>query len=170
MSPITYFDTSSAIHLRSPSLIPTGHLKGAFSSSITTHGIQPTQHEAVWSLPPQGDSEGPQNLHQLHSTAPPSPGPTYRAQAPAPVAYFWLRASLPDVFVMSAIVMVIPRRHAISTGYISGPQNNQRCRSGCRSGLRRLVSSGYWKRPTSIAPATRLRAREVGGLASGPAR
>ncbi|MGW0394881.1 transposase, partial [Streptomyces sp. NPDC003042] len=30
-------------------------------------GLQPTQHEAVWSLPPQGDSEGP-NLHLSHST------------------------------------------------------------------------------------------------------
>ena len=49
-------------------LIPTWRLAGAFSSSLTTHGIQPAQHEAVWSLPPQGDSEGP-NLHQLHSTA-----------------------------------------------------------------------------------------------------
>ncbi|MFI2010105.1 IS5 family transposase, partial [Streptomyces jumonjinensis] len=32
-------------------------------------GLQPTQHEAVWSLPPQGDSEGP-NLHLSHSTIP----------------------------------------------------------------------------------------------------
>jgi hypothetical protein len=54
-------------------LIPTWRLAGAFSSSLTTHGIQPAQHEAVWSLPPQGDSEGP-NLHQLHSTAI-TPGP-----------------------------------------------------------------------------------------------
>src|SRR5450759_4050083 len=43
--------------------------RGAFSSSLTTHGIQPSQHEVVWSLPPQGDSKGPHNLHQLHSTA-----------------------------------------------------------------------------------------------------
>jgi hypothetical protein len=33
-------------------------------------GLQPTQHEAAWSLPPQGDSEGPRNLHLPHSTTP----------------------------------------------------------------------------------------------------
>src|ERR1035441_6271877 len=32
-------------------------------------GLQPTQHEAAWSLPPQGGSEGPRNLHLPHSTA-----------------------------------------------------------------------------------------------------
>ena len=28
------------------------------------------QHEVVWHLPPQGDTEGPQLLHLLHSIAP----------------------------------------------------------------------------------------------------
>jgi hypothetical protein len=39
-------------------------------SLTTTHGLQPTQHEVVWSLPPQGDSEGPlpssSTQHRIH--------------------------------------------------------------------------------------------------------
>ena len=34
-----------------------------------SQGLQPTQLEMVWRLPPQGDAEGPQNPHLLHSTA-----------------------------------------------------------------------------------------------------
>ena len=55
-----YFDTSAAIRLRSPSRSPPDASAGAFSTSLTTDGIQPPQHVAVWSLPPQGDSEGPE--------------------------------------------------------------------------------------------------------------
>jgi hypothetical protein len=54
--------------LRSPSRSPPDASTGAFSTSLTTDGIQPPQHVAVWSLPPQGDSEGP-NLHLPRSTA-----------------------------------------------------------------------------------------------------
>jgi hypothetical protein len=55
-----YFDTSAAIRLRSPSRSPPDASSGAFSTSLTTVGIQPPQHVAVWGLPPQGDSEGPE--------------------------------------------------------------------------------------------------------------
>jgi hypothetical protein len=54
-----FFDMSAAIHSRSPSRSPPDTSSGAFSSSLTTPASRPTQHEAVWSLPPQGDSEGP---------------------------------------------------------------------------------------------------------------
>jgi hypothetical protein len=50
--------------LPDPYLTPLGRL-----FLIVHHdGLQPTQHEVVWSLPPQGDSEGP-NLHLPCSTA-----------------------------------------------------------------------------------------------------
>ena len=49
-----YFDTSAAIRLRSPSRSPPDASTGAFSTSLTTDGIQPPQHVAVWSLPPAG--------------------------------------------------------------------------------------------------------------------
>src|ERR1019366_9258940 len=39
-------------------LIHTWRLAGAFSSSLTTHGIQPAQHEAVWSLPRRATPKG----------------------------------------------------------------------------------------------------------------
>jgi hypothetical protein len=56
--------------LRSPSWSPPDASTSAFPSSLTTNGLQPTQHEAVWSLPPQGDSEGPQpsssTQHRIH--------------------------------------------------------------------------------------------------------
>jgi hypothetical protein len=42
------------------------------------------QHEAAWHLPPQGDAEGPQNLHLLHSTA--SQRPTY---TPTSLSHSW---------------------------------------------------------------------------------
>src|SRR5664279_122671 len=42
------------------------------------------QHEAAWRLPPQGDAEGPQNLHLLHSIA--SQRPTY---TPTSLSHSW---------------------------------------------------------------------------------
>ncbi len=48
------FDTSAAIRLRSPSWSLPDASTSAFPSSLTTNGVQPTQHEAVWSLPPAG--------------------------------------------------------------------------------------------------------------------
>ncbi|RSM40070.1 hypothetical protein DMB66_57635 [Actinoplanes sp. ATCC 53533] len=52
------------VRLPGPHLTPLGRL-----FLIAHHdGLQPTQHEVVWSLPPPGDSEGP-NLHHPCSIA-----------------------------------------------------------------------------------------------------
>src|SRR5664279_1420324 len=57
-------DTSHSDRLPGPHLTPQGRL-----SHIAHHdGLQPTQHVAVWNLPPQGGPEGPY-LHLPRSTA-----------------------------------------------------------------------------------------------------
>src|SRR6266536_5561412 len=62
--------------------LPDPHLTPHRRLFLIAHhnGLQPTQHEVVWSLPPQGDSEGPKSfisraaphqeldLHRLPST------------------------------------------------------------------------------------------------------
>jgi hypothetical protein len=51
--------------------LPDPHLTHLVRLFLIAHhdGLQPTQHEAVWRLPPQGDAEGPQILHLPRSTA-----------------------------------------------------------------------------------------------------
>jgi hypothetical protein len=64
-------DTSPAIStFETAHRLPDPHLTHHLRLSRVAHhdGLQPTQHTVVWSLPPQGDSEGP-NLHLSHSTA-----------------------------------------------------------------------------------------------------
>ena len=64
-------DTSPAIStFETAHRLPDPHLTHPLRLFRVAHhdGLQPTQHTAVWSLPPQGDSEGP-NLHLSHSTA-----------------------------------------------------------------------------------------------------
>src|SRR5664280_2051600 len=51
------------------------------------------QHEAAWRLPPQGDAEGPQNLHLLHSIA--SQRPTY---TPTSLSHSWHTSGRPGEF------------------------------------------------------------------------
>src|SRR3982751_2065847 len=53
------FDTSAAIRLRSSPRPPPDTSQDAFSSIAHHNSLQLMQHEAVWSLPPQGGSEGP---------------------------------------------------------------------------------------------------------------
>jgi hypothetical protein len=64
-------DTSPAIStFETAHRLPDPHLTHPLRLFRVAHhdGLQPTQHTAVWSLPPQGDSEGP-ILHLSHSTA-----------------------------------------------------------------------------------------------------
>src|SRR6266508_2190976 len=64
-------DTSPAIpNIETAHRLPDPHLTHPLRLFRVAHhdGLQPTQHTVVWSLPPQGDSEGP-NLHLSHSTA-----------------------------------------------------------------------------------------------------
>jgi hypothetical protein len=56
--------------LPGPRLTP---IPGAFSSIAHHDGLQPTQHEAAWRLPPQGDAGEPSIPHLPHSTAIQSP-------------------------------------------------------------------------------------------------
>jgi hypothetical protein len=52
--------------LPDPRLTP---IPEAFSSIAHHDGLQPTQHEAAWRLPPQGDAGEPSIPHLPHSTA-----------------------------------------------------------------------------------------------------
>ena len=56
--------------LPGPRLTP---ISEAFSSIAHHDGLQPTQHEAAWRLPPQGDAGEPSIPHLPHSTAIQSP-------------------------------------------------------------------------------------------------
>jgi hypothetical protein len=75
MSPTT-FDTSSAVHLRSPSRSPPDAYSTPFPRTLTTRAVKLTQLGAVWHLPPQGDAEGPQSFISCTASLPSWPLPT----------------------------------------------------------------------------------------------
>src|SRR3954469_23406014 len=66
--PVTGLDASSAVHSRSPSRSPPDTGLPCLFLIVHHDGLQPTQHEVVWHLPPQGDTEGPQSF--IFCTAP----------------------------------------------------------------------------------------------------
>src|SRR3954469_2869461 len=82
--PVTGLDASSAVHSRSPSRSPPDTGLPCIFLIVHHDGLQPTQHEVVWHLPPQGDTEGPQSF--IFCTAPrsisPLPQVTSRVRGP----------------------------------------------------------------------------------------
>src|SRR5664279_3868090 len=87
------------------------------------------QHEAAWRLPPQGDAEGPQNLHLLHSIA--SQRPTY---TPPSLSHSWHTSGRPGEFHPGAPTerSVTVSRHSalliLSTGTRASRPSGRRAR------------------------------------------
>src|SRR5665811_1519082 len=105
MSHILYFDTSAAIHLRSPSSPPDAS-RAPFPHRSPRTAFNRRSMRRFEASPRRATPKGHKTF--INCTAPPSPGPTYTTQPPAFVAH-------DPVQIPTQIGLEVLHRHLVHT-------------------------------------------------------